>query len=363
VLSKYLTPHFICLSLLIACSSHPVNQQEAISPPTSAPTSSPASDPHAPPASTLTVAELNLQGNIFMPSGLIQAENGILMPSGILIPSGILLESGFQIASANSRQAFDQVPFMVSAYDLTTGDKIAETESNPQGQFVFKALPAGLELQLVATAQELPELELKALAQLPETPPEQALIRNISPETLAALLLVREAQEEADLKGLSGITVQTESDFIAPLQTVVNELQNKLGKQTVARISELALDAQQLRQHLRQIITANPPLRQPRRDRLQDPSFFPPDFRPEQWSHKTHLFPPPQPGQENPALPDGTCPPPPPGPEGQFIAPPEPLENGNCPPAKEPEAGGSLPPPPPPPGESPPPPPPPKPQP
>lgn len=82
-----------------------------------------------------------------------------------------------------------------------------------------------------------------------------------------------------------------------------------------------------------------------------------------------HLLPPgPGSEQENPALPDGTCPPPPPKPDGTPVPAPTPLENGSCPVSPEststntPPLPGTSPspeegilPPPPPPGSSPPP--------
>lgn len=298
------------------------------------------------------------------------------MPSGVVIPSGLLQDNAFQIQNSDTLQRFDNVPFEVSAYDADSGEWVAETESNGQGQFVFQSLPVGRKLLLKATAQRLPELSLQALAQLPEQSPEHTLNRNISAQTLAALLLLRAAQEDPELAEIPAVSLQNEADFAVPVQTIAQVLSNRLGQAPLNRIDSLNLDPDPLRQRLREIVRQRPALRQPRPDPLADPSFFPREFDPRNWPRPTQLFPPPPPDQERPALPDGSCPPPPPQPDGSQPPPPEPLENGNCPPPPAdspapPEASaapplpapGSSPPPPPgsnpkPPGSSPPPPPP-----
>lgn len=361
---KKIVPALLALSLS-ACQNIPSSPAPA---PSAEPTVSASAAPVGTPPAALN--SLTLQGQILMPSGLQQVEAGILMPSGIVIPSGILKASSFQLQSTDTPSAFDNVPFQVKAYDAESGEWVAETESNGEGQFVFQALPAGRRLLLQASALRLPDLSLQALANLPEQAPAQGLNRNISAETLAALLLLRAAQSDPELAEIPAVSLQNETDFAEPVKDVAAALTTRLGQATFNRIDSLNLDPDPLRQRLRDIVRQRPALREPRPDPLADPNFFPRTFDPRTWPRPTRLFPPPQPGQENPPLPDGTCPPPPPRPDGSQPPPPEPLENGNCPPPPEdspalpgasapPPPPGSSPPPPPPPGSSPPPPPPP----
>ncbi|MGV3525968.1 MAG: hypothetical protein ACO1RX_17225 [Candidatus Sericytochromatia bacterium] len=318
-------------------------------------TAMPSVAPSALASATLVEAGLNLQGNILMPSGIVSSA-GILMPSGIVIPSG------FQTLSTDT----NTLTFTVQAYDAESGELLAETESDENGRYLFEGLSPGVRLQLVALAKQYEHLELKALAELPDTSVEQTLVRNISVRTLAAILLVQETQNDPELAALPPENIQNESAFADTLELIEDRLKTLLGKQSIRKLAELDVDTPTLLANTRRLVQARPPLLQRGRDPLADRNFFPPGFQPRNWGIPTQLLPPPRPDQENPALPDGTCPPPPPHPDGTQDPAPQVLENGNCPPApaqsaSPPPPGPSSPPPgnspsPPPPGTSPPPP-------